>query len=72
MLKWEEIEKSGPVSGTIGQWYYTHRARLPHGWLVRQIILQREITQPPGSPSDVELAVSTSITFVPQGSGTWG
>jgi hypothetical protein len=71
MFTWEELEKSGPASGSVGQWYYTHRTRLPHGWLVRQIILQREVSQPPGGAADMELAVATSITFVPIGTGKW-
>lgn len=71
MLKWDEIEKSGPTTGNTGQWYYTHRARLPHGWLVRQILLQREVAQTGAGPADVELAASTSITFVPLGTGAW-
>lgn len=71
MLQWEELEKSGPTTGSVGQWYYTHRARLPHGWLVRQIIMQREVTQPAGGAVDIELALATSITFVPLGTGAW-
>ena len=71
MFTWEELEKSGPSSGNFGQWYQTHRARLPHGWLVRQIIFQREVATNPGATNDMEMAVSTSITFVPKGTGAW-
>ncbi len=74
-LQWQLIEEvTQPIPGQpvgTGTWSATQRLELPMGWLVRTFAQRREEDQPPGGYTDVELAYSVAITFVPDPTKSW-
>lgn len=49
----------------------TERTNVPGGWLVRTVLMHREITQPPGGTPDIETNMAVGLTFVPDASNAW-
>lgn len=74
MLKWQAIElvnQADPHPPHLGLWMRTERAPVPGGWLVRTLLVEREVIQAPNTAPEPEVNVSVALTFVPDPAGAW-
>lgn len=74
-LQWQVIEQINQLSSAppnVGSWIRTERAQVFGGWLVRTILVKRDVVQAgPSSPSELEADTSVSLTFVPDAGYAW-
>ncbi len=74
-MQWQTIElvnQLTPAPPNLGTWIRTDRAQVIGGWLVRTVLVKREIVQAsPGSNSEMEVDTSISLTFVPDPALAW-
>ncbi|MCC6139888.1 MAG: hypothetical protein IT389_04645 [Nitrospira sp.] len=74
-LQWQPIELVNQVAATppyVGTWIRTDRAQVLGGWLVRTLLIKREVGQPiPAAPAGLEMAASVALTFVPDPTLGW-
>lgn len=73
-MQWITIDQqavsTGPAPGLTGV-LKTERTKVPGGWLVRSVLMYREMTQPLGGAPDIETTMSVGITFVPDVTDAW-
>lgn len=74
-LQWEPIELANqlaPQSPYLGTWIRTERAKVIGGWLVRAILVKRDIAQVnPASAQELEIDTSIGLTFIPDPQLAW-
>ncbi|CUS38982.1 hypothetical protein COMA1_60188 [Candidatus Nitrospira nitrosa] len=74
-MEWQTIElvnQLTPAPPNLGIWIRTDRAQVIGGWLVRTVLVKREIVQAsPGSTSEMEVDTSIGLTFVPDPVLAW-
>lgn len=73
-MQWQTIEiinKLSPKPPGEGTWIRTDRAKVVGGWLVRTMLLQREVAAAPNVAPEFESSSSVAMTFVPDPSWTW-
>lgn len=74
-LQWQPIEvvnQISPAPPNVGSWIRTERAQLLGGWLVRTILVKRDLVQAgPALPSELEADTSVALTFVPDPAYSW-
>lgn len=73
-LQWEVLElvdQLTPNPPKLGNWIKTERSPIAGGWLVRTVLIQREVAQVPGSEIELEINSSVSLTFVPDQGWSW-
>lgn len=74
-LQWQSIELVNQLSQTqpnLGTWIRTDRAQVFGGWLVRTLLIKRDLAQVnPASPGELEIDTSLALTFVPDPAFAW-
>lgn len=74
-LQWEQIELVNqlmPQPPNLGVWIKTERAKVFGGWLVRTILIKRDIAQVnPTTAQELEIDTSVGLTFVPDPQLLW-
>ncbi len=74
-LQWESIElinQLTPQPPNLGILTKTDRAKVLGGWLVRTILIKRDIVQAnPTAPQQLESDTSVALTFVPDPQFAW-
>lgn len=74
-MQWQTIEvdnQLAPAPPNPGSWIRTDRAQVPGGWLVRTVLVKRDIVQvSPTATSALEVDTSVALTFVPDPALVW-
>jgi len=74
-MQWQTIEllnQLAPTPPNLGTWIRTDRAQVIGGWLVRTVLVKRDIMQvSPGSTTELEVDTSIGLTFVPDPALAW-
>ncbi len=74
-LQWQTIELVNELSSVppnIGIWIRTDRAQVSGGWLVRTVLVKRDVAQVnPTAPAGLEIDTSVALTFVPDAVFSW-
>lgn len=74
-LQWQTIElvnQLAPAPPNVGIWIRTDRAQVIGGWLVRTVLVKRDVAQVnPAAPADLEIDTSVALTFVPDPVFAW-
>ena len=74
-LQWQTIELVNELSSAppnVGIWIRTDRAQVSGGWLVRTVLVKRDVVQVnPAAPVDLESDTSVGLTFVPDAVFSW-
>lgn len=73
-LVWNLIENLETPTGSapnLRVWLRTERARVPGGWLVRSIVVHREMNQAIGGVPDIDANMAVGLTFVPDATNAW-
>ncbi len=74
-LQWQTIElvnQLAPPPSNVGIWVRTDRAEVVGGWLVRTVLVKRDVAQVnPTAPAGLEIDPSVALTFVPDSAFSW-
>lgn len=73
-LVWNVIENQETPTGpapNLKVWLRTERARVLGGWLVRSIVMHREMNQATGGQPDIDADMAVGLTFVPDAANAW-
>ncbi len=74
-LQWQAIElvdQLSPAPPNIGIWIRTDRAQVSGSWLVRTVLVKRDVARVnPTAPAGLEIDTSVALTFVPDAALTW-
>jgi hypothetical protein len=74
-LQWQAIElvsQLSPAPPNVGIWIRTDRAPVSGGWLVRTVLVKRDVAQVnPAASANLEIDTSVALTFVPDPAFAW-
>lgn len=74
-LQWQTIElvnQLSPAPPNVGIWIRTDRAQVVGGWLVRTVLVKRDVAQVnPTASAGLEIDTSVALTFVPDPTISW-
>lgn len=74
-LQWqtsELVNELSPAPPNVGIWIRTDRAQVVGGWLVRTVLVKRDVAQMnPSSPAGLEIDTSVGLTLVPDPTFAW-